>query len=73
MDILRILATLVAALLVLGAPGLPAVLALRLRPLTAIVATVPFSLLIIAVTAEAGHLLGVPWTLASPLLLLPRI
>ena len=69
MDILRILATLVAALLVLGAPGLPAVLALRLRPLTAIVATVPFSLLIIAVTAEAGHLLGVPWTLASPLLL----
>src|SRR5699024_10834325 len=34
-----------------------------------IVATVPFSLLIIAVTAEAGHLLGVPWTLASPLLL----
>src|SRR5699024_8315026 len=67
-DTLRILATLGAALLVLGAPGLPAVLALRLRPLTALVAVVPFSLLAVAAAAEAGHLLGVPWSLASPLL-----
>src|SRR5699024_6769395 len=50
------------------APGLPPVLALRLRPLTALVAVVPFSLLAVAVAAEAGHLLGVPWSLASPLL-----
>src|SRR5699024_7329523 len=68
-DTLRILATVGAALLVLGGPGVPPVLALRLRPLTAIVATVPFSLLIIAVSAEIGHLLGVPWSIASPLLL----
>ncbi|GAA4522101.1 hypothetical protein GCM10023160_09970 [Brachybacterium paraconglomeratum] len=69
MDTLRILATLGAALLALGAPGLPSVLALRLRPLTAIVAVVPLSLLVNAVAAEVGHLLGIPWTLVSPLLL----
>ncbi|MGO1198761.1 MAG: DUF6541 family protein [Dermabacteraceae bacterium] len=69
MDILRILATVGAALVVLGAPGLPAVLALRLRPLTAVAAAVPFSLVLLSVTAEAGHLLGIPWTIASPLLL----
>src|SRR5699024_4383628 len=57
------------ALLVLSGPGLPPVLALRLRPLTACVALVPFSLLAIAISAEAGHLLGVPWSIASPLLL----
>jgi hypothetical protein len=68
-DVLRILATLGAALLVLGGPGLPTVLALRLRPLTAVVAAVPVSLLLIALTAEAGHLLGIPWTLLSPLVL----
>ncbi len=68
-DILRILATLGAALLVLGAPGLPSVLALRLRPLTALAAAVPFSLLMAALAAEAGHLLGIRWTLLSPLLL----
>ena len=69
MDTLRILATVGAALLVLSGPGLPPVLALRLRPLTACVALVPFSLLAIAISAEAGHLLGVPWSIASPLLL----
>ncbi|MGO1409776.1 MAG: DUF6541 family protein, partial [Brachybacterium sp.] len=69
MDILRILATVGAALVVLGAPGLPAVLALRLRPLTAVAAAVPFSLVLTSITAEAGHLLGIPWTIASPLLL----
>src|SRR5699024_2537320 len=66
-DILRILATVGDALLVLGGPGLPAVLALRLRPLTASVALVPFSLLAIAVSAEVGHPCGIPWRIASPL------
>lgn len=69
MDVLRIIATLGAALLVLGAPGLPTVLALRLRPLTAVAAVVPASLLMITIAAEAGHLLGIPWTVASPLVL----
>lgn len=69
MDVLRILATLGAALLVLGAPGLPTVLALRLRPLTAVAAATPVSLLLLAVAAEAGHLLGIPWTILSPLVL----
>ena len=41
MDVLRVLAVLVAALFVLGAPGLPTVLALRLRPLTALAVVTP--------------------------------
>lgn len=69
MDVLRILATLGAALLVLGAPGLPTVLALRLRPLTAVAVAAPVSLLLLAVAAEGGHLLGIPWTILSPLVL----
>ncbi|MGO3209585.1 MAG: DUF6541 family protein, partial [Brachybacterium sp.] len=69
MDVLRIIATLGAALLILGAPGLPTVLALRLRPLTAVAAVAPASLLMITIAAEAGHLLGIPWTVASPLVL----
>ena len=66
---LHALAALVAAVLVLAVPGLPAVLMLRLRPLTALVALVPTSLLVIALAAEAGHLLAVPWTPLSPLVL----
>ena len=66
---LHALAALVAAVLVLTVPGLPAVLMLRLRPLTALVALVPTSLLVIALAAESGHLLSVPWTPLSPLVL----
>ena len=66
---LSTLAAAFAALLVLTLPGLPAVLALRLRPLTALVALVPFSLVVITLAAEAGRLLGVRWTFLSPLLL----
>ena len=69
MDVLSVLMTLGAAVLVLGAPGLPTVLALRLRPLTTIAATVPTSLVMVAVTAEIGHVLGIPWSFASPLVL----
>ncbi|WP_151904657.1 DUF6541 family protein [Brachybacterium ginsengisoli] len=69
MDVLNILATVGSALLALGAPGLPLVLALRLRPLTAAVATVPASLLMIAVAAELGHLIGLHWSIAWPLAL----
>ncbi|MGO3290803.1 MULTISPECIES: DUF6541 family protein [unclassified Brachybacterium] len=69
MDVLKILATLGAALLVLGAPGLPTVLALRLRPLTAVAAAIPVSLLMVTVAAEAGHVLGIPWMVLSPLVL----
>lgn len=58
-----------AALFVLTVPGLPAVLALRLRPLTALVSLVPASLLVITLAAEIGRLLEVPWTILSPLLL----
>jgi hypothetical protein len=66
---LHALAALVAAVLVLAVPGLAAVLMLRLRPLTGLVALVPTSLLVIALAAEAGHLLAVPWTPLSPLVL----
>ena len=69
MDVLSVLMTLGAAVLVLGAPGLPTALALRLRPLTTIAATVPTSLLMVAVSAEIGHVLGIPWSFASPLVL----
>ncbi|AXK46077.1 DUF6541 family protein [Brachybacterium saurashtrense] len=68
---LHTLAALGAAGLVLSVPGIPLVLALRLRPLTALVAVVPASLLVITLAAEAGHLLSVPWTPLSPLLLAP--
>ena len=66
---LHALAALAAAVLVLAVPGLPAVLMLRLRPLTALVALAPASLLVITLAAEAGRLLSVPWTPLSPLLL----
>ena len=69
MDVLRVLAALVAALFVLGAPGLPTVLALRLRPLTALAVVTPVSAFLIAAAAELGHLLSVPWTVLSPLVL----
>lgn len=69
MDVLRVLAALVAALFVLGAPGLPTVLALRLRPLTALAVVTPVSALLIAAAAELGHLLSIPWTMLSPLVL----
>ena len=68
-DVPRVLATLGAAVLVLAAPGLPTVLALRLRGLLAAAVLAPVSLLLVGVAAEAGHLLGVPWTLLSPLVL----
>ncbi|OFT65900.1 hypothetical protein HMPREF3159_00565 [Brachybacterium sp. HMSC06H03] len=69
MDVLRVLAVLVAALFVLGAPGLPTVLALRLRPLTALAVVTPVSAVLIAASAELGHLLSIPWTVLSPLVL----
>lgn len=69
LTVLATLAALGAAVLVLALPGLPAVLALRLRPLTALAALAPTSLLVITLAAEAGRLLGVPWTMLSPLLL----
>lgn len=69
MDALRVLAVLVAALFVLGAPGLPTVLALRLRPLTALAVVTPVSAVLIAASAELGHLLSIPWTVLSPLVL----
>lgn len=69
MDVLRILATLGAAVIVLGGPGLPAVLALRLRWISALAAVAPFSLALIAVAAEVGHRFEIPWTPLSPLLL----
>uniref|UniRef100_UPI003570B1C2 DUF6541 family protein n=1 Tax=Brachybacterium atlanticum TaxID=2911888 RepID=UPI003570B1C2 len=66
---LHALAALAAAVVVLTLPGLPTVLALRLRPLTALVTAVPVSLFAITLAAEAGHLLGVPWSPLSPLVL----
>ncbi|MBB5830360.1 DUF6541 family protein [Brachybacterium aquaticum] len=69
MDVLSVLAALAAALFVLGAPGLPTVLALRMRPLPAIASVVPLSLALIAATAELGHVLSIPWTVLSPLVL----
>src|SRR5699024_11079701 len=68
-DVLRVLAVLVSALFVLGAPGLPTVLALRLRPLTALAVVTPVSAVLIAASAELGHLLSIPWTVLSPLVL----
>jgi len=64
-----VLAVLVAALFVLGAPGLPTVLALRLRPLTALAVVTPVSAVLMAASAELGHLLSIPWTVLSPLVL----
>ncbi|WP_422115599.1 DUF6541 family protein [Brachybacterium sp. UNK5269] len=69
MDALRVLAALGAGIVVLGGPGLPAVLALRLRPLTGVAAVVPLSLLLLTIAAELGHLLAVRWTFLSPLVL----
>lgn len=66
---LHVLAAAAAAILVLALPGLPAVLALRLRPLTALAALAPASLVVVTLAAEAGHLLGVPWSPLSPLVL----
>ena len=66
---LHALAALAAAVVVLTLPGLPTVLALRLVPLTALVTAVPVSLFAITLAAEAGHLLGVPWSPLSPLVL----
>ncbi|MFC7375292.1 MULTISPECIES: DUF6541 family protein [unclassified Brachybacterium] len=69
MESLGVLWTVLAALGVLVLPGLPAVLALRLRLLTAAAAVAPFSLLLIAIAAELGHVLGIPWTILSALVL----
>ena len=52
-----------ATLVVLVVPGLPAVLALRAAvPLTAVAVLAPVSLLLIAISAELGHQLGIRWT-----------
>lgn len=66
---LGVLATVLAALVVLGLPGLPTVLALRLRGPAVPAALVPTSLLLVTLAAEAGHLLALPWTILSPLVL----
>lgn len=65
------LGTALVAAAVLTLPGLPVLLALRagLRPLTTLALLVPVSLLMIAVSAELGHLLRIPWSVLSPLLL----
>ncbi|MGY5765501.1 DUF6541 family protein [Brachybacterium sp. DNPG3] len=59
----------VAALAVLGLPGLPAVLALRLRPLTACAVIAPISLAMIAISAELGRALSIPWSILLALVL----
>lgn len=64
-----VLTALIAALAVLTLPGLPLALALRLRGLVLAVGLPLLSLVTIAVSAELGHLLAVPWSLASPLVL----
>ncbi|MGP9681514.1 DUF6541 family protein [Brachybacterium sp. AOP3-A1-3] len=69
MEALGVLAALLATLAVLVVPGLPAVLALRLRPLTGVAVLAPVSLLLIAISAELGHQLGIRWTGLSPLVL----
>ncbi|MGO3504119.1 MAG: DUF6541 family protein, partial [Brachybacterium tyrofermentans] len=69
MEVLGVLAALLATLAVLVVPGLPAVLALRLRPLTGVAVLAPVSLLLIAISAELGHQLGIRWTGLSPLVL----
>jgi hypothetical protein len=61
-------AAFLAALLVLVVPGLPLVLALRLRPLTSLAMLAPASVTVVTVSAQAAHLLGVRWSLLVPLL-----
>lgn len=62
-------ATLLSTLAVLVLPGLPAALALRLRPTMFAASLAPLSLLLVSVSAELGSLLGVPWTILSALVL----
>lgn len=68
-DALAVPATILAALAVLVLPGLPGVLALRLRPLTAAALLAPLSLFLITLAAELGRILSVPWTPLSALVL----
>lgn len=62
-------AALLSTVAVLVLPGLPAALALRLRPTVFAAALAPLSLLLVSVAAELGSLLGVPWTILSALVL----
>lgn len=62
-------ATLLATLAVLVLPGLPAAFALRLRPTVFAAALAPLSLLPIAVSAELGRALGIPWMIGTALVL----
>ncbi|MFQ6484066.1 DUF6541 family protein [Brachybacterium epidermidis] len=64
-----VLATILAVLAVLSVPAAPIVIALRLRPLTAVAFLAPVSMALIAAGAELGHVLRLPWTPATPVLL----
>lgn len=66
-DAPAVLAALISSLAVLTLPGLPLALALRLRGLVLAAGLPLLSLMMIALAAELGHLLGIPWSLASPL------
>lgn len=61
--------TVLAVLAVLILPGLPTVLALRLRPMMAAASLAPLSLTLIAASAELGSLMGIPWNVGTPLVL----
>lgn len=61
--------TVLAVLAVLILPGLPTVLALRLRPLMAGASVAPLSLTLIAASAELGSLMAIPWNVGTPLVL----
>lgn len=67
--VLTVVLAVLAMVAVLVVPGLPTVLALRLRPLTAAAALAPTSLSLIAITAEIGHQARIPWSVLSPVVL----
>ena len=69
MEVLSVVMTVLAVLAVLILPGLPTVLALRLRPLMAAASVAPLSLTLIAASAELGSLMGIPWNVGTPLVL----
>ena len=69
MQVWSVLVTVLAAAAVLILPGLPVVLALRLRPLLAAASLAPLSLALIAASAELGHAFSIPWNPGTALLL----
>lgn len=69
MQVWSVLVTALAAAAVLILPGLPVVLALRLRPLLAAASLAPLSLALIAASAELGHAFSIPWNPGTALLL----